>query len=170
MENEKLYLIHEDDYIKHINEKLELYAMLRQLIFHLRKIPDTRAVTRRVKEMANAYDIRCDELFDSWGIPGCYMVFGDTDALCELMENELIEPENAGYIPDDDFCPCGDGERCCEYAERIKDEYFTDEDDEDVFEYEDEPDLSELVGISRDILAAVERLTAAIEDVLDAGE
>ena len=106
MENEKMHLIHEDDYIRHIDEKLELYAMLRQLIFHLRRIPDTSACARKVREIANTYDIRSDELFDGWGIPGSYMVTGDPDELCELMENELIEPEDAGYYPDDGDCPC----------------------------------------------------------------
>ena len=169
MENEKVYLIHEDDYIKHIDEKLELYAMLRQLIFHLRRVPDTSAYFRKVKEMANAYDIRSDELFDGWGIPGSYMVTGDPDELCELMENELIEPEDAGYYPDDGDCPCCDGERCCDYAERLEQEYAAENDksEDEVFEYAEEADMSELLTVANDILSALERLTALIQSEFD---
>ena len=94
-------------------------------------LPDTSTAARKVREIANTYDIHSDELFDAWGIPGSYMVTGDPDELCGLMENELIEPEDAGYVPDDDFCPCGDGERCCEYAERMEKEYSDDEEDEE---------------------------------------
>ena len=169
MENEKMYLIHEEDYLGHIDEKLELYAMLRQLIFHLRRVPDTSACFRKVKEMANVYDIRSDELFDGWGIPGSYLVTGDPDELCELMENELIEPEDAGYYPCDGDYPCCDGEKCCEFAERIEQEYAAERDSEDdeVFEYAEESDLSELLDTAREILSALERLTAVLQDEFD---
>lgn len=161
MENEKMHLIHEDDYIRHIDEKLELYAMLRQLIFHLRRIPDTSACARKVREIANTYDIRSDELFDGWGIPGSYMVTGDPDELCELMENELIEPEDAGYYPDDGDCPCCDGELCCEFAERIERKMSGG------CENDDESHLFELLEAVNELLDELAGMIDELRDELD---
>ena len=77
----------------------------------------------------------------------------------------------AGYIPADN--PCCPGERCCEYAERIEREYTAereadeDNEDADVFEYDGEPAISELTGVCRDILTAVEGLTSLLRDEFD---
>lgn len=118
MENEKMFLIHEDDYIRHIDEKLELYAMLRQTASAVKKLPDSKA-NKEAKRIAGIYTDRAEAMYDGWGIPDRYLITADMDDLCELMENELIEPEEAGYYPDDD-CPCCCCERCCEFAEEIE--------------------------------------------------
>ena len=136
--NNNVYLIHEDDYIKHINEKVMLYSFVKQLTHHLVRMRLTRE-TEGVARMAKNFDIAADNLFDSWGIPKSYLVFDNKEDLAELMENELIAPEDAGYYPCydecDDFCPCN-CKICCE----AEDEY--EEDDED---NEDEY-VAELIG------------------------
>ena len=75
--------------------------------------------------------------------------------MSDLIENDLIEPEYAGYIPADN--PCCPGERCCEYAERIEREYAAkkdadadmDEDEEnDVFEYDEDSEADTDATIS----------------------
>lgn len=104
MENEKMYLIHEDDYLRHIDEKLELYAMPRQLIHTVRKQP-TCPPNAIARYAAETYAEKCEQLFKSWGIPESYLVSGDTDELIDLMDNELIEPEDAGYYTEDDYFP-----------------------------------------------------------------
>lgn len=150
-----MYLIQEEDYLRHIDEKLELYAMLCQLVHTVLKQPAClpNAITRYTAE---TYAQKCEQLFKSWDIPQSYLVTGDTDELIKLMENELIAPEDAGYVPEDGFCRCFDGE-CTEHMKR---EYSKNEN----------KDLSEFVSIGRDILSALERLIAAIQDGLDYGD
>ena len=137
--NNKVYLIHEEDYIKHINEKVMLYSFVKQFAHHIGKMKPTRA-NEAIMKMARTYDTIAENLFDSWGIPKSYMVFEDRDDLAELMENELIAPEDAGYYPCDDACdcfPCTCGGCCCCEAE--------DDDDEDEYIAEMMAELSSFI-------------------------
>ena len=101
------------------------------------------------------FDERCEEMFSSWGMALNYLKSHDLADLSDLIENDLIEPEYAGYIPADN--PCCPGERCCEYAERIEREYAAkkdadadmDEDEEnDVFEYDEDSEADTDATIS----------------------
>ena len=121
--NNEHYLIHKDDYVKHINEKVMLYSFVKQLAHHVTKMKMTPA-NEHICKMAKHFYIEADKMFDSWGIPGSYLVFGDESDLVELMENELIAPEDAGYYPCDDECCCGNCECCCEAEEDSEDEYI----------------------------------------------
>jgi hypothetical protein len=145
MENEELYLIHKEDYIRHIDEKLELYAMLRQLISVINKMPNCDAA-RDAKKTAAVYTGKCDILFESWDIPKCYLVGGDTDDLRELMENELILPEDAGYVPLGEY-------------------------NADVFEYYDddygETGISALLAVSKELNAVSAHLLNIVADLAD---
>ena len=116
----KEYLIHEDDYIRHINEKVMLYSFVKQLTHHIGKMKPIRGNESLIK-MAKCYDTAAENLFNSWGIPKSYLVFDNKEDLAELMENELIEPEEAGYFLCDDEC-------CCE-AEDYDDSGEIDEDE-----------------------------------------
>lgn len=125
MEN-KMYLIHEDDYIKHIDEKVFLYSLVKQLTHHVARLAPNRG-SKKISNMAKCYDAAADKLFRSWGIPVSYLVFGNKDDLSELMENELITPEDAGYIPAEEVCDdecCYDCCGCegCPYADSENDE------------------------------------------------
>lgn len=100
--NNNVYLIHEEDYIKHINDKMMLYSFVKQFAHHIDKMKPTRA-NEAIMKMARTYGTIAENLFNSWGIPKSYMVFEDRDDLAELMENELIAPEDAGYYPCDDL-------------------------------------------------------------------
>ena len=133
--NNEHYLIHKDDYVKHINEKVMLYSFVKQLAHHVTKMKMTPA-NEHICKMAKHFYIEADKMFDSWGIPGSYLVFGDESDLAELMENELIAPEDAGYYPCDDECdffPCNCG--CCCETEDEYDEDDEDAEDEDVDEF-----------------------------------
>ena len=123
----KEYLIHEDDYIRHINEKVMLYSFVKQLTHHIGKMKPIR-VNESLIKMAKCYDTAAENLFNSWGIPKSYLVFDNKEDLAELMENELIEPEEAGYFFCDDECCCGNCECCCE-AEDYDDDEEIDEDE-----------------------------------------
>lgn len=159
MENEKMYLIHEDDYIRHIDEKLELYAMLRQTASAVKKLPDSKA-SKEAKRIAGIYSDRALAMYESWGIPDRYLITADLDDLCELMENELIEPEDAGYYPDDGDCPCCDGERCCDYAESMEQDF------PDGCEQDEETCLSELLRVSRELTNVAAHLLDCIGDLM----
>lgn len=177
MDKEAMYLIHGEDYLRHIDEKLEMYAMLQQLLLYIETAAEKSSYLRLVHHAARDFDRRCDELFASWGSPVCYMKSHDPRDLADLIENELIEPEYAGYVQAD--MPCSPNKRCCEYAENIGRKYAdkrstdmdmdTDEDDEniDVFEYEEDSELTELTDVCRDILSAVEQLTILLRDEFD---
>ena len=130
--NNKVYLIHEDDYIKHIEEKAALYSMLKQIACKVAKLPSNRG-NKNLSVLTKKAETIADKMFRSWGIPASYLYTGDSDKLAVLMENELIEPEEAGYYPIDDEddcdgeCCCGDCDGCCAY----------DDEDEEIDEDED---------------------------------
>ena len=116
--NDKMYLIHEEDYIKHIDEKVLLYSFVKQLTHHIAKMKSARENENLIK-MAKYYDTAAENLFSFWGIPKSYLVFDKKEDLSELMENELITPEEAGYYPCDDDCPC---DCCCKDEDDASDE------------------------------------------------
>ena len=118
--HEKMYLIHEDDYIKHIDEKIALYSMVKQLTHHIARLAPNRA-NKALSNMSKVFDRATGDMFRSWGIPMSYLVFDNKDDLAELMENELIEPEEAGYFPCD--CEC-----CRETCEDSKGESANEDD------------------------------------------
>lgn len=106
--NNNMYLIHEEDYIRHIDEKARLYSFVKQLAHIAKGLKPGRGNDELIK-MAGHFGDAADELFDSWGIPKSYLVHGRKEALADLMENELIAPEDAGYFPcDAGDCPCED--------------------------------------------------------------
>ena len=104
--NNELYLIHKDDYIKHIDNQVVLYVMMKQLAINIKRLAPNRG-SRLISDMAERYFAIADNMYKSLGIPKSYILFGGEDAFAELMENELIAPEDAGYFA------C-EGERCCE--------------------------------------------------------
>ena len=152
MEKENLYLIHGEDYLRHIEEKLELLWMATILMHYIKNGAEKDGYLDLVRRSTLDFDERCEEMFSSWGMALNYLKSHDLADLSDLIENDLIEPEYAGYIPADN--PCCPGERCCEYAERMEREYAA-------------PAISELTGVCRDILTAVEGLTTLLRDEFD---
>ncbi len=116
--NNKVYLIHEEDYIKHIDEKVLLYSFVKQLAHCIVRMKTTGADDDFIK-MAESYGATAENLFNSWGIPKSYVTLDNKDDLVPLMENELITPEEAGYYPCDDDCPC---DCCCKDEDDESDE------------------------------------------------
>lgn len=91
-----LFMIHLDDYLSHIDDKLTLYAMLRQLEVAIGKLPECQS-TREVHERMAAFSPQLKELWEGWNIPKRYLVSGELDDLSDVMDEELMEPEDAGY-------------------------------------------------------------------------
>lgn len=121
--NNEMYLIHGEDYISHIDDKVHLYGMMKQICHMVSKLP-VNDCTRELKKLSAGFDETTEEMFRTWGIPKSYLIFGDEDDLTELMENELIAPEDAG------FCDC---ECCCD-----EDDSADDEDDDGIEEIDEE--------------------------------
>ena len=96
---DNVYLIHLDDYVRHIDDKLTLYAMLRQLEDAIGKMPECKAADDVRSRMA-AFSPKIKEMWAGWNIPVRYLVSGEVDDLNDIMEDELIEPEDAGYFND----------------------------------------------------------------------
>lgn len=94
MDNE-LYLIHEDDYLRHIDHKLEMYYLLLELVRALRDDLAEGETARAVRDLCS-YEQQAHILFEGWIIPDEYAESGDPDDLAQLMEEELL--------------PAGDGE------------------------------------------------------------
>ena len=119
--NNEMYLIHSEDYISHINDKVRLYSMMKQLTHMIGKLP-TNDCTKELIKLSAHFDGLSEEMFRSWGIPKSYLIFGKMDDLAELMENELIAPEDAGYECCDCSCDC-EGCSGCDKEYSAEDEY-----------------------------------------------
>ena len=124
----KMYLIHKDDYIKHIEEKAILYSMMKQIACKVAKLPSNRG-NKKLTALAKKSEAVADSMFRSWGIPTSYLYSGDSDKLALLMENELIEPEDAGYFACNGECCCGNCNGCCQYEDFDEESGEADEDD-----------------------------------------
>ena len=155
----------------HAHVMLTMRAMATILMHYIKNGAEKDSYLDLVRRSTLDFDERCEEMFSSWGRALNYLKSRDLADLSDLIENDLIEPEYAGYVPADN--PCCPGERCCEYAERMEREYAAerevdeDNEDADVFEYDGEPAISELTGVCRDILTAVEGLTTLLRDEFD---
>ncbi len=138
MSNE-MYLIHGEDYIAHINDKIRLFSMLKQMTHMVGKLP-VNEHTKDVIVLAKRFGTKNEEMFRTWGIPGTYLVYGNEADLEDLMENELIAPEDAGYFCCDECCEADEDDECCDDdCEGICESCMAccadDEDEEDVDEF-----------------------------------
>ena len=92
MDNE-LYLIHEDDYLRHIDHKLEMYHLLLELVRALRDDLAEGETARAVRDLCS-YEQQAHILFEGWTIPDEYAESGDPDDLAQLMEDELLPADD----------------------------------------------------------------------------
>lgn len=107
MEQEKLYVIDEKTYEKHIDEEVHLYGLLHQLAFLAGKIKD-HADMENLIDTAKRYGEIADEMFDTWSIPGRYLVFGDKADLAKMKAKELCELDAFFVECEDDDEPSED--------------------------------------------------------------
>ena len=151
-----LFLIHLDDYVAHIDDKVHLYGMLKQLTTMISKM-GADANTRELIKMGCTYGRMADDMFESWGIPKSYLIFADPDDLGYVAENELIAPEDAGFCECDGCC-----DTCCECC--TDDDTITDDEDEDDIEdNEDEDDMEIDEEAFAEMMAA---LTTVVHQIL----
>ena len=92
MDNE-IYLIHLDDYLSHIDGKLEMYDLLLELVRSVRKDLEAGEPSQAIRTLC-AYEQQAHELYESWDIPDAYAESGDPDDLAQLMEDELLPADD----------------------------------------------------------------------------
>lgn len=68
MNHEEMYLISEEHLYQHINEKVRLYSMVKQLSRMVSRLPANRG-SKELSEMAATFTKRSEEMFKSWGHP-----------------------------------------------------------------------------------------------------
>ena len=66
MEKENLYLIHGEDYLRHIEKKLELW-MATILMHYIKNGAEKDGYLDLVRRSTLDFDERCEEMFSSWG-------------------------------------------------------------------------------------------------------
>ena len=89
MNKENIYMITEETYEATVNERILLYGMIRQMAF-LTKRAETMEDFFHLKETAAIFGSQAEELFETWDIPGRYVVFGDPGDLDSIKELELL--------------------------------------------------------------------------------
>lgn len=90
MSKENIYMITEESYEATVNERILLYGFIRQLAF-LMKRAETLEDFFHLKEAAAIFGGQAEELFETWDIPGRYLVYGDPGDLDGIKELELLD-------------------------------------------------------------------------------
>ena len=97
----KRYLIHEADYLKHIDHKLEMYKLLLELVQTLREGLAEGETARAVRDLCS-FEQDAHIMFECWTIPDAYVEsFGDPAYLSRLMEKELLPAGDEGTEDDE---------------------------------------------------------------------
>ena len=102
--NDETYLIRKREYLRHIDDKTRLYAMVKGLCHMVSELPNNRG-NKELTELAAQFNTMAEEMFRGWCISKQYLLFHDEAGLAILMDNELVKPEAVGHMP----CAC----RCC---------------------------------------------------------
>ena len=162
MEN-KLYLIHEEDYVKHIDEGMVLYTMLKEITHRVSKLP-TVPGNKALVDLAARADRLAEMIYRTWGIPASYAYTFNRANLAFLMENELIAPEDAGYYACDDTCCCQCGCCCdnCDLCDDDEDYDGADYDDEGYDNYDEAEDETDVDDNFAELMAGLSSIAQSI--------
>ena len=90
MKKENIYTITEETYEATVNERILLYGFIRQMAF-LTKRAETLEDFFHLKEAAAIFGAQAEALFETWDIPGRYVVYGDPGDLDGIKELELLD-------------------------------------------------------------------------------
>ena len=103
MNKENIYMITEETYEATVNERILLYGMIRQLTFQMKRA-ETLEDFFHLKEAAAIFGAQAEALFETWDIPGRYVVYGDPGDLDGIKELELLDygEDDPGEDQEDD--------------------------------------------------------------------
>lgn len=90
MNNENIYMISEEVYEATVNERVLLYGFIRQLAFQIKRA-ETMEDFFHLKEAAALYGGQAEKLFETWDIPGRYVVYGNPGDLDGIKALELLD-------------------------------------------------------------------------------
>ena len=82
MDNE-LYLIHLDDYLSHVDGKLDMYDLLLELVRSVRKDLEAGEPSQAMRTLCG-YEQQAHEMYEGWDIPDDYTAFCDINDLGPL--------------------------------------------------------------------------------------
>ena len=91
----KIYFIHRDAYLDHIDNKLEMYELLLELVRAARADLEAGETARAMRTLC-AYENQANEMYEEWCIPDEYAESGNPDDLAQLMEDELLPADDEG--------------------------------------------------------------------------
>lgn len=131
-EEDKEYVVKLGDFMARIYLEIALYETLECLVRGIGSLPDNGA-THGLKAFAERSGELSRNAFFGSGITRDFIANCNIDDISELLDNVLLTPEDAGYIPAEDaFCDNED-----------------DYDEDDLFEYDDEevPETGEISAI-----------------------
>ena len=99
----KIFFIHGDTYLDHIDDKLDMYGLLAELARSVRKNLEDGETAQALRTLCS-YENKANEMYEEWRIPDEYAESGDPDDLAQLMEDELlpVDDEDEGTAEDDD--------------------------------------------------------------------
>ena len=100
----KIYLIHEDDYLDHIDGKLDMYELLTELVRAVRSNLEAGETAQAMRTLC-AYENKAHEVYEDWCIPDEYAESGDPDDLAQLMEDELLPADDDDGKGDNNSLP-----------------------------------------------------------------
>ena len=98
MDNE-LYLIHLEDYLNHIDHKLNMYELLLEMTQAVRSDLMDGESAQAMRTLCR-YEQQAHDMYEDWNIPDEYAETGDPDDLTQLTEDELLPFDEMD--PDDD--------------------------------------------------------------------
>ena len=96
----KIYFIHGDTYLDHIDDKLDMYGLLTELVRSVRSNLEAGETAQALRTLC-AYEHKAHELYEDWCIPDEYTESGDPDDLEQLMEDDLIPADDDDDEDDD---------------------------------------------------------------------
>lgn len=114
MNYRKLYLIHEEDYLAHINDKVDLLIMLQQLVNHVKK-SSIATKDKELDKFTDRIDTISFEMFRDFGIPVEFLLSRDPEDIADLMDSELLLPDDAEEEEKEDEDEIDKDENCAEH-------------------------------------------------------
>lgn len=94
MEKENLYLIHGEDYLRHIEEKLELLWMATILMHYIKNGAEKDGYLDLVRRSTLDFDERCEEMFQFLGQG--WLNYLKSHDLADLSDLIRKRPDRAG--------------------------------------------------------------------------
>ena len=91
----KIYFIHRDAYLDHIDGKLDMYELLLELARSVRANLEAGETARALRTLCY-YENQANEKYEEWCIPDEYNESGDPDDLAQFMEDELLPADDEG--------------------------------------------------------------------------